>query len=268
MRSETSIWRSMSEELTFPADRIDVWRVELDSPEPPGRDLQSMLADDERNRAARFHFDRDRNRYIQGRAALRVLLGRYLDIPPREVRLQYQAHGKPELAPPGDSRSLRFNVSNSGGLALIAAGGGRELGIDVEKVRPLPDLLDVARRFFSAREVKALLATDANRRGEAFFACWTRKEAFLKVTGAGLSYPLSAFSVSVDPDGPGEMLELTEPRDVACEWSLCDVEVGRGFRGALAWEGGSQRLQFWEFQAASSPPHEAAKREHVLGIEV
>jgi 4'-phosphopantetheinyl transferase len=176
---------------------------------------------------------------------LRILLGRYVGTSPAEIRFQYESHGKPEIALPQDCRSLRFNVSNSGGLALIAVGSGRAIGVDIEKVRPLPDFLNIARRFFSAREVQAILAVGENQRQEAFFACWTRKEAFLKATGMGLSYPLSGFSVSVDPEGPAELCELGENGNGAGNWSLTDVRPGEGFRGALAWAGGGH-TEFWQ----------------------
>ncbi|MGA3324729.1 MAG: 4'-phosphopantetheinyl transferase superfamily protein [Terriglobia bacterium] len=248
MSSEEEVWQTPTAELTFPSDRIDVWRVCLDSREQSEQDLRGVLAPDELARAARFHFERDRGRYVRGRATLRFLLGRYLETPPAEILFQYENNGKPEVALPQESRGLRFNVSNSGGLALIAVGSGIAIGVDIEKARPMPDLLDIARRFFSAREIQALLAVSENKRQEAFFACWTRKEAFLKATGFGLSYPLSGFSVSVDPDGPAELCQGGENGNAAGHWSLSDIRVGKGFRGALAWEGGGKRIEQWEFK--------------------
>ena len=246
MSSQEEVWQTPTAELTFPSDRIDVWRVCLDPCEQPDRDLRGILVPDELARAARFHFERDRGRYIRGRATLRILLGRYLETPPAEIRFQYEHNGKPEIALPKESRGLRFNVSNSGGLALIAIGSGIAIGVDIEKARPMPDLLDIARRFFSAREIQALLAVSENKRQEAFFACWTRKEAFLKATGFGLSYPLSGFAVSVDPDGPAELCQAGEDGNAAGHWSLTDIRVGKEFRGALAWEGGCKRIELWE----------------------
>jgi 4'-phosphopantetheinyl transferase len=152
-----------------------------------------------------------------------MLLGRYLETPPAEIRFQYENNGKPEIALPHACRDLRFNVSDSGGLALTAVGSGSAMGVDIEKVRPLPDFLDIATQFFSAREVQAILALSENKRQEAFFACWTRKEAFLKATGIGLSYPLAGFSVSVDPDGPAELLEVKGDPNAVTHWSLESV---------------------------------------------
>jgi len=238
MISEVEVWQTAAAELTFPSDRIDVWRVRLDPQELGEQDLKGILATDEVERASRFHLEKDRGRYIRGRATLRILLGRYLKTPPAEIRFQYENNGKPEVALSHHCRSLRFNVSNSGGLALIAVGSGNAIGVDIEKIRPMPDLLEVGRRFFSAREVQALLAVSENKKQEAFFAYWTRKEAFLKATGFGLAYPLSGFSVSVDPDGPAELCEVRENGHVTGDWSLTDIRPGEGFRGALAWAGG------------------------------
>jgi len=237
MCSEVEVWQTVTAELTFPSGRIDIWRLRLDPHGLPEQDLRGILARDEVARASRFHFEDDRRRYIKCRGALRILLGRYLETPPAEIRFQYENYGKPEIALTHDSRGLRFSVSNSGGLALIAVGSGSAIGVDIEKVRPMPDFLDIARRFFPAREVQAILALGENKRQEAFFACWTRKEAFLKSTGDGLTYPLSEFSVSVDPDGPAELLEVKGDPNAVTHWSLESVRPGAGYMGALAYKG-------------------------------
>lgn len=245
-------WPAPPAELPFPLDRIDVWRVPVAAEALPEEEWRGILAADEVARAARFRFDRDRNRYRRGRTALRMLLGRYLEVPAAEIRFQYENHGKPEVAHPNNARELRFNSSDSGGLVLIAVTSGTVVGIDVEQLRPMPDLVNIATRFFSAREVQALLAFKEEKRPEAFFACWTRKEAFLKATGVGLSYPLSAFSVSVDPDGPAKMLELGDDSAAAGKWSLQDLQPAEGFRASLAWEGGFRSVEKWEFSGTAS----------------
>ena len=240
-------WCAAPSGLTLPVDHIDIWRVCLDHGDQPEQELCGVLTPDEVARASHFHFEMDRRRYIRGRATLRMLLGRYLETPPAEIRFRYENHGKPEIALPNVSRNLRFNLSDSGGLALIAAGSGSALGVDIERVRPVPDFLGIATRFFSAREVQAMLALSENKREEAFFACWTRKEAYLKATGTGLLHPLSDFSVAVDPDKAAELYEVKGNRDIASHWFLTDVLPGEGFRGALACEGGRRRIAQWIF---------------------
>jgi len=247
MIREEMPWRTPPSALTFPLDRIDVWRVCLVRGDQSEQDLCGILTPDEVARASRFRFEEDRRQYVRGRAMLRILLGRYLETPPTEIRFQYENHGKPEIALPHACRDLRFNFSDSGGLALIAVGSGGALGVDIERIRPLPDFLDIATRFFSAREVQAILALSENKRQEAFFACWTRKEAYLKATGMGLLHPLSDFSVAVNPDEGAELCEVKGNGDVASHWFLTDVLPGEGFRGALACEGGCCRIAQWIF---------------------
>jgi 4'-phosphopantetheinyl transferase len=247
MIRDAMTWDAAPEGLTVPLDRIDVWRVCLVHGDQSEQDLCGILTPDEVTRASRYHFEEHRQRYIRGRAALRVLLGRYLETPPAEIRFRYENHGKPEIGLPRAPGDLRFNFSDSGGLALIAVGSGRALGVDIEKVRPVPDFLDIATRFFSAREIQAILAVSENKRQEAFFACWTRKEAYLKATGSGLLYPLADFSVAVGPDEAAELCEVKGNGDIASHWFLADVLPGEGFRGALACEGGRSRIAQWTF---------------------
>jgi 4'-phosphopantetheinyl transferase len=240
-------WRAAPGGLPFPTDRIDIWRVCLVHGDQSEQELCGILTPDELGRASRFHFQEHRGQYIRGRAALRMLLGRYLETPPAAIRFQYENHGKPEIALPHACRDLRFNFADSGGLALIAVASGSALGVDIERVRPLPDFLDIATRFFSAREVRALLALSENKRQEAFFACWTRKEAYLKATGIGLLRPLSDFSVSVDPDELAELREEKGSKGMTSLWFLTDVLPGEGFRGALACQGARRCVAQWIF---------------------
>ncbi len=236
--------------LTIPSDRIDVYRMRLAEDVVADENLLGILSRDELARASRFQFDRDRSRFTRGRAGLRILLGRYLDVAPGEIRFRYQNNGKPEIDYPPDTGVLRFNVSNSGELVLIAVTAGTPLGIDVEKMLKMTDVMDIATRYFSAREVQALRDMDESKRQVSFFACWTRKEAFLKVTGAGMSYPLSAFSVTVDPDGPADTLEIGGEKSAAARWSLKDLNPQEGYRAALAWDGGFREIKEWEFDVS------------------
>ena len=254
MSSAAATWKTAPASVDFPSDRIDIWQVCLDSFESPEPDFSGILSQDEVARASRFHFENDRRRFVRCRIALRVLLGSYLDVPPAAIRFRYGSNGKPEIAGLQDSRALRFNVTNSRRLALIAFSSGRAIGVDIEQVRPAPECVEIARRFFSDREVQALFALPANKRQQAFFACWTRKEAFLKATGKGLSYPLSEFSVSVDPNGPAELREVRENPDAVTRWSLADVRPAEGYVGTLAFEGAPCRIERWCWTNSALPP--------------
>jgi 4'-phosphopantetheinyl transferase len=166
-----------------------------------GGPLAGLLSADERERAGRFAFEHDRRRYVVARARLRQLLGERVGAAPESLRFVYQAHGKPALARRPGQRDLRFNVSHCGEVAAYAFADGREVGVDIEEVRELPDADQLALRCFSPGERAAYLCLPPRERPRGFFDCWTRKEAFVKALGAGLSQPLEAFDVSRSPGG-------------------------------------------------------------------
>lgn len=204
----------------------------------------------------RFRFERDRRRYLVGRGLLRMLLGRYLDVSPHAVSFDYGAAGKPHLAPGLAPQPLQFNLSHSGGLVLIAVTSGRALGIDVEQVRSDVEVGEIAARFFSRNERQALAALSGTGQIDAFFDCWTRKEAYVKARGDGLSLPLDQFDVSLLP---GEHVRLIATRPDTAEarrWRLTALDVGDGYRAALAVEGDGWTLQCWDWRATcdSSAP--------------
>jgi 4'-phosphopantetheinyl transferase len=242
------LWEAAPQEARLSADEVHVFVADLDGPPPV-----DCLSPDERARAARFHFARDQRRFVAARALLRGLLGRYLGLDPAEVVFGYGPRGKPFLAAP--PRSLRFNVSHSDGLALLAFAEGRELGIDLERERPLSDAEGIAGRFFSAGEGKALFGLPEGERGRAFFRCWTRKEAFIKATGDGLSRPLDGFEVTVGPGEDARLLRVDgEPEEVG-RWWLQDVEPAAGFLGALAVAGRPARVALWRWDGAKERSH-------------
>ncbi len=251
MSNEAEPWRAAPVQPPFPVDRIDVWQICLDAPES-AVDLQEVLARDEIGRAERFHFTRDRQHFVRCRSAVREILGRYLGIPAQDIRFSYEANGKPQVVEDQNPQQLRFNISHSSGLAVIAVASVRAIGVDVEKIRPDVEYLELAERFFSTNEYKALSALPSNQLARAFFACWTRKEAFIKACGDGLSFPLSEFSVSIDPDAPATLQEVrTDPR-AATRWSLANLEPREGFIGALAVEGPPQPTERWFFNGADA----------------
>jgi 4'-phosphopantetheinyl transferase len=225
---------------------IHVWRVPLDLSGPEDEALGGILSARERARALRFHFDRDRRRFVAGRGRLRQLLGGYLGVLPAEVELDERPGGKPCLR--ASAEDLRFNLSHSGGLALLAFGRGRELGVDLEREREVPEMESIAERFFSPAEVAAWCALPEGMRRSAFFRCWTRKEAFLKAVGEGLARPLDSFDVTLRPDEAALLLRVEGEPAEARRWHLVDVEVPAGFQAALAVEGplGPVSCREWE----------------------
>jgi 4'-phosphopantetheinyl transferase len=213
---------------------VHVWRIALDRPTWDDADLRSSLAPDELARAARFVFPVDRERFVAARDALRQILARYIGCSPRQVHFGYSQHGKPTLRAPGASTGLTFNLSHTRDLALCAVTRGREVGIDVEAIRPEVAIDEIARTTFSPAERSALAALPPGERLAAFFACWTRKEAYLKARGDGLTYPLDQFDVSL---GPGEAPALLGSREGPAEvrrWDLRALDLGERYAAALA----------------------------------
>lgn len=192
-----------------------------------------LLSDPELQRASRFAREEDRVRFIQSRATLRRLLGSRLRIPPRAVDLVVGPYGKPALAPQLRRCGLQFNVSHCAEIAAFGFSWGREIGVDVEAVRPVPEADSIARQFFSPREVEAYFALPAADRRLGFFNCWTRKEAFVKARGDGLGFGLDRFDVSLDPRGPARILRVDHEPGERCGWMLGEFNPAPGFVGAV-----------------------------------
>ena len=207
-----------------PVDGVEVALFDLDVGPAQRTTYRSYLDGDERARAARFHHDRDRNRFVARRGQLRALLAYQLGQAPGEVRIRVDAHGKPFLP---DHPDVRFNLTHSHGLALCAIGRDVAVGCDIEWRDPALACRDVADRLFASTERAALAALPEASWIEGFFNCWTRKEAYVKALGLGLSYPLDAFSVSV---APGEIARLV---DAIPGWSLTSFEPAPGYQAAL-----------------------------------
>jgi 4'-phosphopantetheinyl transferase len=199
---------------------VEIVSVRLDAPDEVSATLWHFLSPDERQRAEKFRFAKHRRRYVMARANLRRLLAERLRIAPREVELVANGYGKPRLAPVHGSVDLDFNLSHSEALAVYAFTSGRAVGVDVELIRQVPDADDLAGSFFSPGETKALRAFPPDRRSLAFLACWTRKEAFIKAVGVGLSCPLDAFDVAIDPDAPARITRIDARIGRIANWGL------------------------------------------------
>ena len=192
------------------------------------------LSDDERARADRIQFLRDRRRFVIARARLRQLLASLLNAHPKSIRLKYDRCGKPELAGHMATSNLKFNLSHSEDVAVYAFAWGSNVGIDVEALRPLASADEIAARFFSCRENEAYLALMPRDRPLGFFNCWTRKEAFIKTLGDGLYYPLDRFDVSLIPGEPAKILRVGDAYADKCGWSMESFCPAPGFVAAIA----------------------------------
>lgn len=205
-----------------------------------------MLSPDERDRAARFREGPLRNHYTAGRGTLRILLGRYFQADPATISLIYQPHGKPELGPPWNTQGVEFNLSHSGDVALFAFTRGQPIGVDVEAIRPMPNAAGLMERFFSADEIAQWRQALCERQELIFFQGWTRKEAWLKAVGSGLSFPLDQFCVTMD--GPAQVLSIRGGEAEAAMWWLESVEPWPGYVGAVAVQQRIDILRRWRFE--------------------
>jgi len=210
---------------------VEVWICGLEAASALAGRYLPLLSADERERAGRFKLDPLRAAYVLGRGVTRAILARRMDADPRTIRFEYSIHGKPSLE---GSQGWHFNVSHSGSLLVCALTAAAPLGVDVERVRPMPDASKVARRFFSADEAQRVLSAPPELVAALFFDIWTRKEAFLKATGTGLSRDLHGFTVS---SGPGELPRferIEAPDDDPALWTLRAFVPAESYVGALA----------------------------------
>lgn len=234
--------------------RIDVWLLSLHAPDDLVRLGWEILAADERARAGRFSFKRLSDEFTIARAALRMLLARYSGVDARKLEFYYGRRGKPSIA--HVCPALRFNMSHSRGFAIYAIASECELGIDLEEIRSMHDLEEIAARFFCPEEYADLLCLSPSARRAAFFRCWTRKEAFLKALGDGLSFGLNRFRVTIRPDEPARLLHVEGSAVTACQWSLYDIAVEPGFSCCLVYKGESRTVNYRPAPACAAEFHQ------------
>ncbi|HEY6969684.1 MAG TPA: 4'-phosphopantetheinyl transferase superfamily protein [Candidatus Angelobacter sp.] len=229
-------------------NQVDIWRIRLDV-EGEGRHLRGLLAPEEIQRADRFRFENDRRRFVRARAAMRQILGAYIGISPQKIAFSYGAAGKPELAQELEKFRIRFNLSHSYEVALLAVTRGLVVGVDIELVNPEFAAREIAERFFSVNEVRYLLALPLGDRADAFFSCWTRKEAYIKALGAGLSVPLDSFEVPFGARSAPALLEIRSDPDQIAHWSMYDIDTENGYKAAVVVQGSAHKLEYREWKS-------------------
>ena len=233
-------------------NEVDIWRINLAGQSDETEQCRRLLSPDEVERANRFYFERDRRRFTVARAAMREILSRYTGVVAKDLCFSYGRRGKPEVAADLDSR-IKFNLSHSSEFALLAVTQGLTVGVDLEWIKPDFATDSIAEQFFSAAEVQTLQSLPAAQRAEAFFSCWTRKEAYIKALGEGLSVPLESFAVAFAPGVPAALLHVrVDPTEVG-RWSMYNIEVGEGYKAALVVEGKNHRLKQMEWARAAAP---------------
>ena len=247
-------WLPAPKGVPLAAGEVHLWRADLGLASGQRQDLLLTLSADEQERASRFHFERDRNRFIAARGILRAILGRYLGLDPAQLQFSYSPHGKPSLANDCDGAAgklhpqgqLCFNLSHANDLALYAVAWDCRIGIDLEFLRPLSDLEKLAERFFSTGEARAIKALALEQRPAAFFRCWTGREAYLKATGEGLS-GLETIELSLLPGSPVRLHRINGDPDAVAGWLFQPLDVAADCMAALVVEGQHWTLRQWQW---------------------
>jgi 4'-phosphopantetheinyl transferase len=241
LRLDSSLSRTACPSLG--KEDVHVWFAFVDDMVPRSRSFPATLAADEIEKAGRFHFQKDRDQYMFARGLLREILSRYCGIHPGELRFWYGAHGKPALTTEHGNERLAFNLSHAPGAVIYSVTRGREVGVDLEYMSGDIDDRELAERCFSPREASVLGLLPSGLRQKAFFACWTRKEAYVKARGEGLSLDLQSFDVLAQGDPAPRLRIESDPREAA-RWSLADLDAPAGYVAALAIEGNAHRVRY------------------------
>jgi len=236
-------WTSPPDVLILAPHQVDIWRVSLDHQPASVQSTESTLSADEIQRSERFHFDSDKQRFLIAHIALRDILSRYLNCKPNEISFSVNQYGKPKLT----NHKLEFNLSHTGDFALIAVTQEHKVGVDVEHIRSNAGIEGITKRFFSQNEISELMALPSNQRVTGFFNCWTRKEAYIKAQGLGLSLPLDTFDVSLTSD-ESALLRSTRPdTQEATHWELLSLNVAPDYAAAVAVEDKDPNFRLWDW---------------------
>lgn len=240
MTAVNHLWLPASTDLTLLQDDVHVWRIDLDQPEAQLQHLAQTLSSDEASRAKRFYKEQHRHRFITGRGILRTILGRYLGVEPQQLQFGYEPLGKPLLADRFSGSRLSFNLTHSLGLGLCAVSCDRLVGVDLEYIRPIADVLSLAKRYFSPGEYEVMRSLPSNQMQEVFFRYWTCKEAYLKATGAGIAQ-LENIEVLLTPEEPAK-LKIPDQ-----QWSLLELVPADNSVAAVAVKGLGLHLKCWQY---------------------
>lgn len=244
--NETTLWQTAPRQITLNDADVHIWRVSLNQPEATRQKLWQVLSADEQQKVSRFMFAADGHKYLVARAILRVILGRYVEMSPDMLQFGYSDYGKPYLQNEKLTQTIHFNVSHSGDLALYGITKNRRIGVDVEQMRPLVDEAQFVKSIFSPVEQQAFGRVRPSQKQDAFFNGWTRKEAFIKAIGMGLSFPLTAFDVSVVPGLPAQLLGVRGAPGCQ-EWSMDALTLGPEYKAAYVVEGRQHQPSYFTF---------------------
>ena len=243
----TAVWITAPTAPVLDDGEVHVWRASLARPFASLGHLRESVSEDELARGSRYVLDRDRRRFLVTRAVLRSILGRYLGMSPAALTFTYGVRGKPALASRA-GKDVTFNVSRSHDLAIFAVARSSDVGVDLERIRPVADSDLIAAGSFSPAENAVLRLLPSADRRRAFFACWTRKEAYLKAVGEGLGFPTDRFVVTVHPSEPARLVHVDGDPGAPLRWTLQELAPAAGYLGALAIEEHDPVVRTWSWE--------------------
>ena len=226
---------------------LDLWWISLLQPQQVLDCCREVLSSGEMRKAASFHFQRDRDRWVIARGAIRHVLATYLKVSPRELRFQYGGHGKPDVMDAINQPGLKFNLSHSGDFALAAVTRKVNVGVDVELIRPEVSGVEIAKEFFSPRDVQKLTQLTPRQQVEVFFECWTLKEAYLKACGAGLSVRLDSFDVVRESQNLPALLAVAQQSGEVEHWKMYSLPAPPGYKAAMVASAGEHHIEHWKW---------------------
>jgi len=239
-------WQIQKTGLNLSNNEVHLWHAKLDQSYEWIKKLTHVLSSEEKKRAERFHFDKDRKRFIVTHGVLRTILSLYLDVEPSCLQIGCQSHGKPYVVEKLNDEEICFNLTHSHSLLLFAFTRSRQIGVDIEYVRPIPEADQIVARFFSPNEHAMWQQLSEDQKQQAFFNCWTCKEAYIKAIGEGLSMPLDQFDVSFAIGKQIAFLSAKETSDRSYNWLFRAIQPDPGYIAALVVEGCSCQLEYWE----------------------
>ena len=245
-------WPLAPEPIRLQPGQVHLWAAAMNEFVDQAPKLGLLLSPAEQVTAHKFKFARDRNRYLIRRGLLRLLLSRYLQQLPAAIEFQHGAYGKPEIKNHASGAPLFFNTSHSADIAVCAITSAGPVGVDIERTRTIPDIQKIARRYFRPRETETLMALPAESRLQAFYACWTRKEAFLKATGEGIAESLAKVEVTLAPRDPPAVVSLTGNPRAHEQWRLQPFSPAPGYLGCIAYKHAQLALSHWRVNPESS----------------
>jgi len=231
-------------DLSIDSDVIHIWNIKYRDDENL-EEYKSVLSENELERAGKFRYDKHRNIFIKTRGLQRILIAKYLQDKPNDIHIEFGPHGKPFCK---NKSQLTFNASHAGAVILLAFTLKNELGIDVELIKKEVEVESISKHFFSENEIVKLISLDKSLRHEAFFTCWSRKEALIKAIGDGLSFPLDQFEVSFAADEPVSLLETKWDETEKNQWTILDIPLENDYKGALAVKAKGQSIEYFDWE--------------------